>query len=361
MAELPAFPWAAHPRRRGRRARHGPCPTAALLAEWAYRPQAAMSTASRPGPRSSPFVELGCTVAFGSAATVQQSDDIRDAAAACPLAQIVTETDSPYMAPVPVRGRGECGKPHWPSRPAAWPTSATVSVDARRDLRLPLEQRPPLLAVRRARKPRKRMAPRDRAGCYDKSVDQTHAHDGSTAGSNRVAILFGGTSSEHDISLRSAATSSPSSAVAATTLRSSASRARGDVAQLLPMTQPTSARRRLSSPHDVCPYSSCREWPVPPGPTAHLPHRRGRGASRASRPGRRGRHHAGPARERGHCPAWAVACCRAPCAWTRTPRTRLAAASCSIRVPRVRECSTAVPPRGTCARPLRPAAATPCS
>ena len=46
-------------------------------------------------------------MAFGGAATFNKSDDIRDAAAACPLAQIVTETDSPYMAPVPVRGE-EC-------------------------------------------------------------------------------------------------------------------------------------------------------------------------------------------------------------------------------------------------------------
>lgn len=54
-----------------------------------------------------PFVELGCTVAFGGAATFNKSDDIREAAAACPLDLIVTETDSPYMAPVPVRGE-EC-------------------------------------------------------------------------------------------------------------------------------------------------------------------------------------------------------------------------------------------------------------
>lgn len=54
-----------------------------------------------------PFAELGCHVAFGGAATFNKSEDIRDAAAACAGHLIVTETDSPYMAPVPLRGE-EC-------------------------------------------------------------------------------------------------------------------------------------------------------------------------------------------------------------------------------------------------------------
>lgn len=54
-----------------------------------------------------PFVELGCHVAFGGAATFGRSDDIREAAAACPAHLLLTETDSPYMAPVPLRGQ-EC-------------------------------------------------------------------------------------------------------------------------------------------------------------------------------------------------------------------------------------------------------------
>ena len=54
-----------------------------------------------------PFVELGCYVAFGGAATFGRSDDIRRAVAACPSSQILSETDSPYMAPMPLRGM-EC-------------------------------------------------------------------------------------------------------------------------------------------------------------------------------------------------------------------------------------------------------------
>lgn len=54
-----------------------------------------------------PFVELGCYVAFGGAATFKRSEDIRSAALACPSAQILSETDAPYMAPEPLRG-SEC-------------------------------------------------------------------------------------------------------------------------------------------------------------------------------------------------------------------------------------------------------------
>lgn len=54
-----------------------------------------------------PFVGLGCHVAFGGAATFGRSDDIRAAIAACAESLLLSETDSPYMAPVPLRGQ-EC-------------------------------------------------------------------------------------------------------------------------------------------------------------------------------------------------------------------------------------------------------------
>lgn len=54
-----------------------------------------------------PFAELGCKVAFGGAVTFSKSDDIRAAAASAPAGCIVSETDCPYMAPVPLRGE-EC-------------------------------------------------------------------------------------------------------------------------------------------------------------------------------------------------------------------------------------------------------------
>lgn len=54
-----------------------------------------------------PFVERGCHIAFGGAVTFKRSDDIRAAAAACPEELLFSETDCPYMAPVPLRG-DEC-------------------------------------------------------------------------------------------------------------------------------------------------------------------------------------------------------------------------------------------------------------
>ena len=53
------------------------------------------------------FARLGCHVAFGGAVTFTRSEDIREAATFCAERRLLTETDSPYMAPVPLRGE-EC-------------------------------------------------------------------------------------------------------------------------------------------------------------------------------------------------------------------------------------------------------------
>lgn len=50
------------------------------------------------------FVELGCHIAFGGAATFKRNAHIREAFAACPAERILFETDCPYMAPEPIRG-----------------------------------------------------------------------------------------------------------------------------------------------------------------------------------------------------------------------------------------------------------------
>lgn len=54
-----------------------------------------------------PFIAKGVYAAFGGACTFKRSDAIREALAIMPLHLILSETDSPYMAPVPLRGR-EC-------------------------------------------------------------------------------------------------------------------------------------------------------------------------------------------------------------------------------------------------------------
>jgi TatD DNase family protein len=55
----------------------------------------------------------GGYLSFAGILTFKTADDVRAAAAACPLDRVLVETDSPYLAPVPHRGR--------PNRPALLP------------------------------------------------------------------------------------------------------------------------------------------------------------------------------------------------------------------------------------------------
>jgi TatD DNase family protein len=50
-------------------------------------------------------VELGFLVSFSGALTFPRSDSIRASAQACPADRLLIETDSPYLAPVPLRGQ----------------------------------------------------------------------------------------------------------------------------------------------------------------------------------------------------------------------------------------------------------------
>lgn len=50
-------------------------------------------------------VELGLHVSFAGMVTYRKSDALRRVAAAVPLARLLVETDSPYLAPEPLRGR----------------------------------------------------------------------------------------------------------------------------------------------------------------------------------------------------------------------------------------------------------------
>lgn len=55
----------------------------------------------------------GASLSFSGIVTFKAADDLRAAAALCPLDRLLVETDSPYLAPVPHRGR--------PNRPALLP------------------------------------------------------------------------------------------------------------------------------------------------------------------------------------------------------------------------------------------------
>ena len=50
-------------------------------------------------------VDLGFMVSFSGAVTFPKAENIRAAARECPLDRILIETDSPYLAPIPYRGK----------------------------------------------------------------------------------------------------------------------------------------------------------------------------------------------------------------------------------------------------------------
>lgn len=57
------------------------------------------------------WVEAGCYIAFGGPVTFKRADEVREAAALVPTDRLLTETDSPYMTPEPLRGT-DCGPAH---------------------------------------------------------------------------------------------------------------------------------------------------------------------------------------------------------------------------------------------------------
>jgi TatD DNase family protein len=68
-------------------------------------------------------LDLGAHLSFSGIVTFKTATDIRDAAALCPLDRMLVETDSPYLAPVPHRGR--------PNRPAFVPLVGAAVAEAR--------------------------------------------------------------------------------------------------------------------------------------------------------------------------------------------------------------------------------------
>ena len=51
-----------------------------------------------------PWIEAGCYIAFGGAITFGNAEAAREGAKLVPLDHVLTETDAPFMAPVPLRG-----------------------------------------------------------------------------------------------------------------------------------------------------------------------------------------------------------------------------------------------------------------
>ena len=50
-------------------------------------------------------LDLGASLSFSGIVTFPSAPEVREAAVLCPAASLLVETDSPYLAPVPVRGR----------------------------------------------------------------------------------------------------------------------------------------------------------------------------------------------------------------------------------------------------------------
>ncbi|MBU7455135.1 TatD family hydrolase [Leuconostoc fallax] len=51
------------------------------------------------------FIDLGMHISFSGVATFKKAQEVRDAAKIVPLDRILVETDAPYLAPVPYRGK----------------------------------------------------------------------------------------------------------------------------------------------------------------------------------------------------------------------------------------------------------------
>lgn len=63
----------------------------------------------------------GALVSFSGIVTFSGADELREAALMCPLERLLVETDSPYLAPVPHRGK--------PNRPALLPLVGSAVAD----------------------------------------------------------------------------------------------------------------------------------------------------------------------------------------------------------------------------------------
>jgi TatD DNase family protein len=66
---------------------------------------------------------VGASLSFSGIVTFPSADDLRAAAVVCPLDRLLVETDSPYLTPVPHRGR--------PNRPALVPLVGQAVAEAK--------------------------------------------------------------------------------------------------------------------------------------------------------------------------------------------------------------------------------------
>ena len=99
-------------------------------------------------------LDLGAHLSFSGIVTFKGAPEVREAAALCPLDRLLVETDAPYLAPVPHRGRPNRpgASSRWSARP--WPTAK--GCERGRDRRGDLGQRRGLYRLRAGTEPRRR-------------------------------------------------------------------------------------------------------------------------------------------------------------------------------------------------------------
>jgi len=79
--------------------------TLALLAPWAGRVKAVFHCFGEGPERLQRVLALGFLVSFTGIVTFKNGQNVRDSAAAVPAGRFMLETDSPYLAPIPHRGK----------------------------------------------------------------------------------------------------------------------------------------------------------------------------------------------------------------------------------------------------------------
>lgn len=91
----------------------------AILAEYASRLSGCIMHCFGSGPAfAEKFLDLGFYISFAGNVTFKKAQLLQDAARVVPLDRLLVETDAPYLAPVPLRGK-RC-EPHFVEHTAAF-------------------------------------------------------------------------------------------------------------------------------------------------------------------------------------------------------------------------------------------------
>ena len=86
--------------------RNADADTLALLEPWMGRlPGVLMHCFGSDAPFARRCIEMGMYISFAGNVTYPKAQPLRDAAAVVPLKRLMVETDAPYLAPQPVRGK----------------------------------------------------------------------------------------------------------------------------------------------------------------------------------------------------------------------------------------------------------------